>query len=124
MRMKPLLALIVTIGVGTGCGGQRSDSQDETGKVPESQAEAGRMSESQAATAMMADTIIRYVSDTIIKKQNRANLRDTIIKHKASAQRDTIIKHAAATIDRCKKIPRPPDCPVEFLGLKIDTIIK
>lgn len=82
------------------------------------------MSESPTETSRMSDTIIRYVSDTIIKKQNRASLRDTIIKHKASKDRDTIIMHAAATVDSCKKVPRPPDCPVNFLSLKIDTIIK
>ena len=81
------------------------------------------MSESQGATAKMSDTIIRYLADTIIK-QKRAKLRDTIIMHKDSKLRDTIIMHAAATVDSCKKIPRPPDCPESLLSLRIDTIIK
>jgi len=122
MQTKLLLVLVTTIGFGTGC--RRENSQNETAKIPDSQAEEAKMSESQAAMAKTSDTIIRYVSDTIIKKQKMANLRDTIIMHKASEQRDTIIKHAAATIDSCKKVPRPPDCPVSFLSLRIDTIIK
>jgi hypothetical protein len=68
----------------------------------------------------MSDTIIRYVAG----QQRSARLRDTIIMHKASKDRDTIIMHAAATPDSCKKIPRPPECSVKFLGLKVDTIIK
>jgi hypothetical protein len=122
MQTKLLLVLVTTIGFGTGCG--RQNSRDETAKIPDSEVESAKVSESQAALAKTSDTIIRYVSDTIIKKQKMANLRDTIIKHKASEQRDTIIKHAAATIGRCKKVPRPPDCPVSYLSLKIDTIIK
>jgi hypothetical protein len=121
MQTKLLLVLVTTIAVGTGC--RRENSQNETAKISDSQAETARM-ESQAATARMSDTIIRYVSDTIIKKQKMAKLRDTIIMHKASEQRDTIIKHAAATVDSCKKVPRPPECPVSFLSLKVDTIIK
>ena len=73
---------------------------------------------------MMLDTIVRFVSDTIIKKQKLTALRDTIIKHRATKDRDTIIMHAAATVDSCKKVPRPPECKPKFLGLKVDTIIK
>jgi len=122
MRTKLLLVLATTIGVGSGCGGE--DSKSDTARLPDSQADMANMPDSQPETARMTDTIIRYMSDTIIKKQNMASLRDTIIKHKASKDRDTIIMHAAATVDSCKKIPRPPECPLKFLGLKVDTIIK
>jgi hypothetical protein len=122
MQTKLLLLLATTIGVGSGCGGENSKS--DTARLPDSQADMANMSESRPETGRMSDTIIRYLSDTIIKKQNMASLRDTIIKHKASKDRDTIIMHAAATVDSCKKIPRPPECPSPFLSLKIDTIIK
>ena len=95
METKLLLALVATMAVGTGC--------------------KQKSSESSMAAAVAADTIIRYTVGAT---------RDTIIKHTAAGLHDTIIKHAAATPDSCKKIPRPPECPVEFLGLKIDTIIK
>ena len=120
---RKLLLVLVTIGVGTGCGGEKSGSQAETAKISQMEAETAKVSESQAAMARMSDTIIRYVSDTKIN-QKTAKLRDTIIMHEASKLRDTIIMHAAATPDSCKKIPRPPECREKFLGLKIDTIIK
>ena len=93
MQMKPLLALVATIGVVTACNGK-----------PDKGAE----------TASVSDTIIRYAAAT----------RDTIIKYNAAGHRDTIIMHAAAGSTECDRIPRPPECPVEFLGLQMDTIIR
>lgn len=66
-----------------------------------------------AAAGMGVDTIIRRASSAT---------RDTIIKN--AAGRDTIIKHAGVVPDRCKKVPRPPDCPPPLMVLKADTIIR
>jgi hypothetical protein len=93
MQMKPLLALVATIGVVTACNGKRDKG---------------------AETANVSDTIIPYAAAT----------RDTIIKYSAAGSRDTIIMHAAASANECDKVPRPPECPVEFLGLRMDTIIR
>ena len=69
----------------------------------------------QPDSANASDTVIHYSAAT----------RDTIIKYRAAGHRDTIIMHARETVDSCKKVPRPPDCPApDFLSLTRDTIIK